>query len=167
MKDSSLVFIEQVRQEVLNSVTGLTNSQLNWRPEENSWSIIQVLDHLYLMERAVAKGIVSQLNDDSSEAVEDKPIELTVDRSVKVTAPSFVVPADGEMNVEEVKAKLAESRRSLIEIVNGSDAEALESKSYPHPVFGSLNLKQWVPFIGFHEKRHLDQMNEIKEKLNQ
>ena len=32
-------------------------------------------------------------------------------------------------------------------------------------VFGDMNLKQWIEFVGYHEERHMEQIHEIKEKL--
>lgn len=48
---------EKIRGELLNAVNGLSDEQLNAQPETGRWSIIQVLDHLYLMERAITKSI--------------------------------------------------------------------------------------------------------------
>jgi hypothetical protein len=33
-----------------------------------------------------------------------------------------------------------------------------------HPYLGELSLKQWVEFIGYHEKRHLLQLAEVKSE---
>ncbi|PXW87084.1 hypothetical protein DFR56_106154 [Pseudogracilibacillus auburnensis] len=35
----------------------------------------------------------------------------------------------------------------------------------PHPGFNMLNLSQWISFIGWHERRHIEQIKEVKEKL--
>ncbi|WP_412547092.1 DinB family protein [Peribacillus simplex] len=40
---------ENIREELLIAVKGLSDEQLDAHPEEGRWSIIQVLDHLYLM----------------------------------------------------------------------------------------------------------------------
>jgi len=33
--------------------------------------------------------------------------------------------------------------------------------SFTHPVFGPLNLYEWVLFIGMHENRHLAQIESV------
>ena len=35
----------------------------------------------------------------------------------------------------------------------------------PHPVFGALDMYQWLLFVGAHEGRHADQIREIGEAL--
>ncbi|GAA1377880.1 DinB family protein [Peribacillus frigoritolerans] len=84
---------EKIRGELLNAVNGLSDEQLNAQLETGRWSIIQVLDHLYLMERAITKSISDKLKSDESIPAVDKPIELTLNREVKVEAPSFVTPS--------------------------------------------------------------------------
>ncbi|KWW11150.1 hypothetical protein AS888_02955 [Peribacillus simplex] len=156
---------EKTREELLNAVNGLSDEQLNAHPEEGRWSIIQVLDHLYLMERAITKSITDKLQSDEKVPAADKPIELTVNREVKVEAPSYVVPSESFQTLQEVKDKLAESRAALVQLVDSADEKDLEEKSFPHPLFKDLSLKQWIPFVGLHEKRHLLQIEELKSKL--
>ena len=50
------------------------------------------------------------------------------------------------------------------EIIAANEKD-LEQKSFPHPLFKELSLKQWIPFVGLHEKRHLLQIEELKSKL--
>ncbi|MFF2856480.1 MULTISPECIES: DinB family protein [unclassified Peribacillus] len=156
---------EKVREELLNAVIGLTDEQLNNHPEPGRWSIMQVLDHLYLMERAITKGISDKLKSDDSIPTVDKPIELTLDREMKVQAPSFVIPSESYQTLSEIKEKLSESRKAFVRVVDHAKEIDLEQKSFPHPLFKDLSLKQWIPFVGLHEKRHLLQIEELKAKL--
>jgi uncharacterized damage-inducible protein DinB len=156
---------KKIREKVLQSVRGLSDEQLNEQLEDGRWTIMQVLDHLYLMERAITHTISNQLTNGDSKTVNDKPIELTVNRSTKVEAPSLVVPSKDFITLEEMKNKLSESREAFSKVVHAAEKSLLEQRAYLHPVFGELNLKQWIPFVGYHEKRHLAQIEELKEKF--
>ncbi|MDY0395724.1 DinB family protein [Virgibacillus halophilus] len=156
---------DQIREEVLQAVEGLTDEQLNEELEKGRWTIMQVLDHLYLMERVVTSSITEQLAEGEHRRVSDKPIQLTVDRSTKVEAPSFVEPSKAFITLADMKEKLAQSRQALHQIADEADDNMLEHRAYPHPAFGELSLKQWIPFIGYHEKRHLEQIEELKKHL--
>ncbi|MGG0789961.1 DinB family protein [Peribacillus simplex] len=156
---------EKIREELLNAVNGLSDEQLNAHPETGRWSIVQVLDHLYLMERAITKGISDKLKGDDSNPAVDKPIELTLNREVKVQAPPFVIPSESYQSLSEVKEKLSESRKAFVQVVDHAKEIDLELKSFPHPLFKDLSLKQWILFVGLHEKRHLLQIEELKAKL--
>ena len=58
---------EQYRNEVLEAVDGLADDKLNKRPDSDSWTIMQVLDHLYLIEQGITKAIASELKNTDSE----------------------------------------------------------------------------------------------------
>lgn len=157
---------EKIREELLKTIEELTDEQLNEHPEEGRWSIIQVAEHLYLMEMAVVKGIADSLKDPQNTPSDAKPIHLAADRSVRVDAPAFLVPSEDYLKLEDVKRKLASSRERLVTVMSGADEKALSSKSFKHPVFGSLSLDQWTEFVGYHEKRHIQQIDELKGKLS-
>ncbi|MBY0223587.1 DinB family protein [Sporosarcina aquimarina] len=156
---------DQAREELWTQVGHLTDEDINRKPSDNEWSIKQVLEHLYLMESGVIKTIQAQLTSGEQKDVADKPIELTVNRSTKVQAPEFATATEESATLEELKAKLNATHSTLREFAESTSDAQLEEKSYPHPVFGEMNLKQWIPFIGYHELRHIDQIKEVKQKL--
>ncbi|WP_373464670.1 DinB family protein [Bacillus sp. V2I10] len=67
---------------------------------------------------------------------------------------------------KELLSKLEESRRELINFAETAPVQALNEKAMKHPHLGELSLKQWVEFIGYHEKRHLLQIAEVKSEAN-
>ncbi|MEK4760152.1 DinB family protein [Viridibacillus sp. FSL E2-0187] len=161
-------YLEQnksIRDELLNTVSNLSDEQLNKEVEEGRWTIMQVLHHLHIIEDGVAKAILYTLKKGEKQSVKAKPIELTVDRTTKIEAPSFADPEAKFITLEEMKDKLKESRNTLLQVVSSSDKNQLKEKAYPQPIFGLMSLDQWVPFIGYHEKRHIEQIEELKEKL--
>ena len=153
-----------IREEVLLSVSGLTDEQLNEQVEEGRWSIMQVLDYLYLIEQSVVHVLSVQLASGETKTTNEKPIHLTTNRSTKIDAPSFAVPSNEFITLEEIKNKLSKSRKALLNVVNSADQSLLKQRAYLHPAFGELSLHQWIPFVGLHEKRHLAQIEELKEK---
>ncbi|MDW0110566.1 DinB family protein [Sporosarcina aquimarina] len=157
---------DDAREKLLEEVAGLTDDEVNWKPSEDKWSVRQILEHLYLMEGGVAKTIQSQLGSGEHHSTSDKPIERTVDRTQKVEAPDFARPGDTFCKLEELKSKLNESHNGLQKIENTVPADQLEAKSYPHPVFGEMSLAQYIPFVGYHELRHIEQIQEVKEAMH-
>ncbi|HET7579667.1 MAG TPA: DinB family protein [Bacillales bacterium] len=160
--------IEAARKKVLAAVEGLTDEQMNVQVEQGRWTVAQVLEHLYLMERGVTGLIQQALADPKSvPASRKKPIENTVDRSYKVEAPGPFQPSDDFLSREKMLDKLQGSRDQLLAVVGSIDDQAvLTQKSFKHPVFGSMDLEQWIEFIGFHELRHLQQIEELTAKLS-
>lgn len=156
---------EKIRLAVLRAVEGWTDEALNTKPSEKEWSPMQILDHLQLMEKVVAKNIARQLASEKSEKAVKKPIAMTVSRIVKVDAPAHVVPSEEFISLADMKKRLEDSRTLLYQVYDGTTEEELEKKSMAHPVFGKVPLIQWFPFVGLHEKRHLKQLEKTLDKL--
>lgn len=155
---------KEIREEVLQSVLGLTDLQLNEKPT-GKWSIMQVLKHLYILERLIVDQMSKVMLSDEETSIEDKPINRTIDRTNKFEAPSYVSPSDDFTTLTTIQEKLLKSRSALEAFLVDADEEKMLKRSFPNPVFGPLNLRQWVEFIGWHEKRHLAQIEEIKGEL--
>ncbi len=162
VRGDGLEINNKAREELLTEVNGITDEDLNRKPAENGWSIKQILEHLYLMEGAITKNIRGQLAHGEVVNAADKPIELSVDRSRKVDAPEFAQPSESFASLEELKQKLEATHKGLAELAGTSDERMLKDKGFPHPVFGQMSLKQWIPFVGYHEKRHTEQVKEVK-----
>ncbi len=159
--------IEEARKDVLNNVNSLTDAELNLEVEKDRWTIAQVAQHLVLMEETVTTLLKKELSNHERRPAERlKPIERTVDRTYKVEAPAHLEPEAGFYSKEELVQRLGESRLALQHLLSQIDEMSLlTEKSAEHPVFGRMNLAQWVEFIGVHELRHLDQMRELKAKI--
>ncbi|WML48602.1 DinB family protein [Neobacillus sp. PS3-34] len=155
---------KEVREEILLSVSGLTDAQLNEKPN-GMWSIMQVLEHLYLTERTIVYQMMRVMANDEESQVENKPIHLALNRTNKFVAPSFLTPSVEFTTLDAIKAKLLASRTALEAFVTSADEEKMLKRSFPNPIFGLIHVKQWVEFIGFHEERHLAQIEEVKQEL--
>lgn len=156
---------DQARKELLAQVEYLTDEVINRQPAEDRWSIKQILQHLYLMEGSVAKTIQIKLAAEDQNITIDKPIQLTVDRSNKIEAPDFVTPTLEYSTLHDLKSKLTVSHSTLHNVAENATEDQLAVKSYPHPVFGEMSLTQWIPFVGYHELRHIEQIKEVKQQL--
>ncbi len=158
--------LDEKRQEVLEFVESISNEQSSRKPNEESWSILEVLEHLYLMEQLVVYQIGKSLKEGDEQQVSEKPVQQTTNRGQKVPAPEAVQPK-GEFNtLEDAKEGLEKSREATMFLVHNKEEEILKNRAFPHPIFGDMNLVQWVEFIGWHELRHLDQMKEVKQNIS-
>lgn len=155
----------KVREEIWKSVSGLSDQQLNEVVEEGKWTIAQVLEHLYLIEKNIASNIQNALLSNEYNPTESKPVHLAANRTRKVDSPKNLTPSNEFKTFEDLENKLTNSRKALVDTLQGVSEDDLTQKSLPHGAFGMLSLKEWVSFIGFHEQRHLEQIEEIKQHL--
>ncbi|MGD6796617.1 DinB family protein [Metabacillus indicus] len=155
-----------VREELIRETEQMSDEQLNMKPSQDVWSPGQILDHLYLMETVITGGLKHVLMNGEKKEASEKPLELVIDRSRKVPAPENLKPAEGPFSKDELFSKLDRSRRELINFAETAPEQDLEAKAMKHPHLGDLSLKQWIEFIGYHEKRHLLQLLEVRSAVS-
>jgi hypothetical protein len=158
--------LTETRNRLLQEISGLSDEQLNRKTDDGNWSIAQVCHHLYLSESVFTQAIIYGLNKSNGRKAERQPIQLAVDRTQKANAPDIVAPGDTPLELEKITDLLSQSRHQFFEFYNQlEDKSILAEKSTKHPLFGYTPLDQWVDLIYLHEKRHIEQIKEIKSLL--
>lgn len=161
-----LLQLETSRKEVLSTIENLSDKMINVNISETTWSIGQVLDHLNKTEIKITNSIHQLISQSEQETITDKPLTKTLDRSIKILASAAITPSTQEFTKQEVVSALLHSRQQLLRLIDTIPPELdLKKRGFKHPVFGVLSLKQWIEFIGYHEKRHAAQITEIKETI--
>ncbi len=148
------------RKELLNEIAVLSDKQFNMKPTEEKWSVSQVIRHLILIDEAVLPALRKAVQEES-ERVAEKNLEFVLDRTKKITSP-LPEPSTEFISKEKLLLILSQARTSLLEYVNEIETLA-EDKSVIHPALGAISIKQMIEFVALHEKRHIEQIKEIKQ----
>jgi hypothetical protein len=164
-------FLTMRRQEVLTAVGSVHDADHRVVPA-GTWSVASVIDHLRLTETGVSKLVhvtVSRLPADARvpETETDSVLHRVdhgklADRDQRRPAPAIVQPRT-DLTLAEALAGLEASRAALRNSLQEADGIALGQFNYPHPMFGALDLYQWLVFLGLHESRHACQIRELGE----
>jgi uncharacterized damage-inducible protein DinB len=168
---------ERVRRELVARVEGLSEERQGEPAAADGWSVADIIEHLSLTERRVAKaldtmlpqveGDVGGVNGEARAAQAFVPFSLDAyveqARDKKFEAPEFIRPRG--VALSESLAHLRESRAAL-EAMRPRFERADFAAQFPHPAFGMLNIGQWLAFIGIHEARHLRQIERQMEMMN-
>ncbi|MFB7155652.1 DinB family protein [Lysinibacillus sp. NPDC056232] len=153
----------ETRNNLVEEIKVLSNTQFNAKPDANNWSIAQICHHLILVEESTVKVIAWGIKQVDNKQTERKNFDIIVDRTKKFTAPKIVEPAEDFFTVQQIIELLEDSRKKLTTYLDTiEDKSLLAEKSVKHPVLGELPLDQWVEQIYFHEQRHIGQIKEIK-----
>jgi hypothetical protein len=166
--------ITRQREKLLQSVSGLSETQLNHKPDA-AWSVSEVLNHVSLVDEANAKLTSNLLKrahatalppDPSPDASEIHSMDeiLPTMAAQKFQAPEFVTP-DSHATASESLARLTASRERMLANVEQLDGLDLSGLTFPHPFAGPLNAYQWILVAGAHEYRHAEQINRMKSQL--
>ena len=158
--------IDETRTKLAETVSNLSENELNFRPAADAWTIAELVEHVAKTEASIVPLFFKLLKSAEAEAAPsdgtiNPPISLVEHhekaRTTRFQAPEMIRPA-GAASLAESLAQLSESRATIRGLRSRLEAVDLSNTAFPHPAFGKLNLYQWLAFIGLHEGRHVEQM---------
>src|SRR5260370_29757064 len=162
----------QIREKVLGSISGLNETQLNYKSEGGAWSICDIVHHLALSDEANAKLMANLLKRARAENIppdaspESSEIHSADGVFARMAEPRFQAPArvapQSHLPVDESLLRLKASRARTLEAVEELASYDLSLLTFPHPFAGDLNAYQWMLLGGFHELRHNDQIKRMQ-----
>lgn len=163
--------IDGTRARLAERVSALSEAQQNFRPASGGWSVAEIVEHLAILESrllglmTVMVSKVEQAGAQNGGAdFEFQPVTLEQfaerSRREKYNAPETAQPQGG-VSIGESLERLRQSRASLHQLRPRLEANDFSGARYPHPAFGPLDLYQWLVMIGFHEERHLRQIDAL------
>jgi hypothetical protein len=167
--------LENTRLSLHNTVSDLTQEQLDKEPEPGKWSAGEIIHHIYIVEKGITRLIAKQLGkaaqkgigpDAETGSLIDSLDEFEIETvKTKVKAPAQSQPEKG-VKKEELLKLLAEARKELENIYPEAGKFDLTQIIFPHPILGRINLYQWILFIAKHEERHINQIIKVIETVN-
>ncbi len=171
-----LAYTERQRAGLFDAVSLIPEALRDRRLDPAIWSVAEVLEHLHRVEKGIARLLTRSVEQAKAAGLEPEheggsmlgsldTLRL-LDRSFHLSAPDPVMPR-GDLTAAQAVAALTESRQVLVSALEAGDGLALGRIEYPHPLLGSLNLYQWVLFVGQHEARHAGQLQDIARRLAQ
>ena len=152
------------------AVAPMSQTEADWKPAPERWSVGEVLHHVVLANRTfaiVARKLIQQgrraglaAGPQSRRSWPRMRSIAEIGASGPVKNPDRVTPAHG-LPIGALRQELAESHAAVeatIPALAGLDLGALR---FPHPLGFELNLYQWIDIAGAHERRHLAQIQAI------
>ena len=166
--------IEKTRSQLLTKVSGSSQSEFDFRPLPDQWSIGEILHHLSIIENQITHVVAKKIQraermgltpDPSGESILHSLDQFAIETTPqKITSPQFAVPTKGKKK-EDLLEELKKSRAALIEKLNKAHAFDLSRLQFPHPVLGRLNMYQWILYVGKREERHIHQIERLRSAM--
>ena len=166
-----LDMVGRVHERLFSKVEGLSESQQTYRPDEESWSIAEIMEHLAIVHEGMGKvtsKIIREAEASGSTARSDGtigPVSMEFLRELadqKFHAPDERSPCRRSENrgfCREAQEQLHETPQHETE---DRSLQTLSGPTFPHNAFGPLNGYQWLALIGLHESKHLEQIKAIQ-----
>lgn len=162
--------IDETRERLFERMAQLSAGQ----PEESSrdgaggWSVTEIVEHLCIIEENIVRLAGMMLKKAEAEdapartdgRIEPVSLDKIIERSSreKYQAPETVRPR-GDVSIADSLERMRATRQKLHEMRPRLEARDLAQFQYPHPMFGPLNVYEWLVMIGIHEQRHLRQID--------
>ncbi len=172
--DKLTVVTNQNLQNVEENIMDLTSEQLNWRPNENTWSINDVLAHLNAYANyyhsAFLKKIESTRFTNTKEKFISSPLGRSAWKSMKLgnlknikrkfKAPKGYNPLiDKEIAEGDQRSIFKASQEELLNIIHRSSQVNMRRVKIPISISKAIRLRlgDALLFVIYHNERHVQQ----------
>lgn len=158
---------------------------LTYRVRPNAWSVGEIVHHLILTQQQICKAyqklqaananqrpgekgpqkgqtLVQRISYDSF--LRFSKFSYTLGKIMKVKAPRPVRPSIDGID-SRILGQFAGARAQLVTLTEKLITVQMGHVTAPHPLFGELNVWQWLDFVGSHEIHHIEQIKERKKAL--
>lgn len=153
---------------LIETVQKVSDSMFNIKPDENSWSVAQVVEHLYRSEFGIPKLFKGETEKKIGRAPDAHVEEMRkrfLESDQKMKASGVILPTDGDKSMDELLSKFQQNRMRMAELIDNSDLNEV-CLSFKHPVFGYLTRLEWIHFNIIHTQRHLRQIEKISSEIH-
>ncbi len=158
--------LDSARDVLRRAVGTVAAERRGQRPAPERWSVAEILEHLHLVESAVARMLSRAVAELPAVPPLDEVSPLdrasVVDRTRRLETIDRARPT-GELEWRQAWDELTETRGELVRVLTSTDAATLRRVRAPHFVFGTLDGLGWVRFVAGHEERHAAQILEISQ----
>jgi hypothetical protein len=147
--DSLTALMQRTAADWQRNLTGLSEEQANFAPA-GEWSARDVVNHFLEVTAGVNKQIRKFTETGAMPATTDEG-ELTAQGQAKRAE-----------NAAEMSDYIAELFDDIVALTRGLDGAPNLDKTFPHPVFGQLNILEWTAFQRLHGMDHMQQIDKNK-----
>jgi len=165
-------YLKETRQEFLDEISGLSEAQMRYKPNADTWSVAEIAEHIVIVEDRLFGLITEKILKAPAQPefkgakgprVRDDAVIMAVTNreAKKFKAPEIVQPtgqitakSDLIGNFEKLRARTLSYVEMTKEDMRGHFAD--------NPVMGVIDAYQWMLFMGAHSERHTAQIRELK-----
>ncbi len=165
--------LEERKERLWEQLQKLDESKLSLQPDDKSWSIIQVIDHLVFSESASLSYSKKKLlaGDDLKRPTFFHTQRMSFYNVIllshyKIKAPSVVSNPVNEKSLSVVMAQFEDSRVELRQFLERFPKKYLSKAVYKHPLAGRIAILQMLKFFEAHFIHHTYQIDRTLKRLS-
>lgn len=155
--------LDQDRLALLDGVEALGADAISARPQPDTWSILEIVEHLVLAEAAILQGLppAAELNDrprSLKHRLRFQVVMAILRFGIPVRVPSRSMVPTGQAPLTELRRRWDENLHWLRSYAGGLDAVGERRAVFLHPVAGPITLAQALRMDRLHLDVHLRQI---------
>jgi hypothetical protein len=157
-----LAHLEMTEQWLVSEVEGLTPQQATFHMTPESWSVLEVVEHLAIAEpqywQRIGESMKQPPADKKPEATDAAILWYGIDRTNRNKTGEARNPTGKYTHVKEALAAVRALRATMRDYAK-TTKEDLRSRRL---LEGNMDVYQWFLMISTHSQRHILQIREIK-----
>ena len=162
--------LEQSRSLFLSALNANSEKQLCFKPTAQSWSMLEVLHHLVLVEQKSLRFVETRGREMLASpplgwqaSVKSFMLTFFLRTPLKFKAPSErVLPSLG-FSLGELSEQWLQTRHGFEQLLEKITIQSMHRPIYIHPFAGVFNISQMLLFVQEHFNHHLKQINRIRK----
>jgi hypothetical protein len=163
--------LQETKDALIKKVSGLSAEQLNFKPDQNAWSVAECVEHIAISENnlfAFCQMALQQPADPSKRSevkmTDEAIVKMITDRTSKVKTQEAFEPTGKFGSFEATLTEFKTKRDNNIKYV-GSTQDDLRNHYNDFP-FGKIDAYQTILFMAAHSRRHTIQIEEVMNNPN-
>lgn len=160
----------EMRGALLDEMEHMDGGSLVAKPLAGKWSILEIIEHLVLAERATFKELPdpSRLGSVSRglwDGVRYLLVMFVLSSVIRVRVPSAAMVPRGNVSLFQLRRLWDENQAWLRSCIDHLGPDGVRRPVFEHPVAGSLSVEQAVRMGQVHAERHVRQIRALQRLL--
>ena len=158
--------LKSSKSELLATIKGLSENQLNFKPAKEEWSIAECVEHIAISEANIFGMFEMTIKEEPNPSrrsevkmSDEQVLGLIASRANKVKTRQEFEPTNSFGSYAESIEAFTDKRKSNIKYMKSSE-EDMRNRYFVFP-FGTIDSYQIVLFMSGHTSRHTDQIKEV------
>lgn len=161
----------------------LSNTQLNWKENPKSWSIVECLHHLNIISGYYANLFMQRIEMGIKRSYKPKKtfkfrylgnyminsVQLQEDNQLKnkIKTPKAYNPEHSAFHAREVLQNYLQYQEDMLDILQASRAVDLSKVRVPIAIFRIIKLRlgDMLRFVTYHNERHIVQAQKVRTAI--
>lgn len=160
-------YLEETEEALIEVTEDLSEEQMQYKPDAESWSIAEIIEHINMVENSMKSMINNKMNSDSErenievKMTDDQVIQLITNRSQKFKTQNQFEPTGEYTTADDAIKAFIDQRENITDWIKDSNTDMRSVVITDFP-FGPVDGYQTLLFMAGHTERHTAQIEEVK-----